>query len=95
MSERTDELAAPPGVADSAATLVVVWVGTRLEVVELTVEKLELEELVVDEVEVVVVVVGGGCQVLVVGDGSEVVTGIFTLVVDGEGEGEGEEPPEP
>ena len=98
-SKRTDELTAPPGTgpADSAAALVVVWVGTKLKVLELTVE---LEELVVCGGEVVVV--GEGCQVDVVGNGSQVVMGIATLVVDGggggggegDGDGDGEEPPE-
>lgn len=84
-------MAAPPETtpAVTATALVAVWEGTRLE---LTVVELELKELVV------VVVVEGGCEV-VVGDGSQVVRGIATLIGDGEGEGEGAgagaAPPEP
>lgn len=72
----------------------VVRVGAKLEVLDLTAAELRLEELVVEGAEVVV---GGGCDV-VVGDGMKVVKGITTLVAgigEGDGEGEGEEPPDP
>lgn len=101
ISARTDELGVPPDtVPVDSATPVVVWAGAELEVLELAVVEWELE-LVVGGVEVVVV--EEGCQV-VVGDGSKLVTAIFTLVVggggggggegDGDGDGDGEEPPE-
>lgn len=82
------ELAVPSATApaETATGLVVVWAGTKLEVLELTVVEVELEELVVGGAEVVV---GGGCDV-VVGGGTQVVVGTSTLVGVGEGEGEGE-----
>lgn len=78
----------PTGTAPAvtATALVVVWVGTKLEVLEIMAVELELEELVVPGAEVVVV--GGGCDVVVVGEGIHEVAGISTLVGIGEGEGE-------